>query len=109
MEWTAVTSSEIAEVGYESENEVLGIRFKTSSERKGKPNKDGETRAEYHYANVDPTLHTAILNSDSVGRAFAAYIKAYPTKYPYKKIEPVVTEDQRIFGASGEFTPDPGN
>jgi hypothetical protein len=78
MEWTKVESSQISEVGYDSDSKTLGIRF---------PAKGKWPASEYHYANVSPQLCADLINAESVGKYFGEHIKNHPELYPYKKIE----------------------
>ena len=75
MKWTAVDSSQIAEVGYNEETSTLGLRFK---------NKSGIS--EYHYADVPQDLHAGLLTALSVGKFFGEHIKSRPDLYPFTKV-----------------------
>jgi hypothetical protein len=98
MNWKAVDSSQISEVGYDEETSTLGIRFK--SWKKGLP------ITEYHYANVSPELHSGLVNAISVGKFFGEHIKSQPDKYPFMKIEPETLPG--IKGAIAGFMDDHG-
>lgn len=80
MEWKDVDSSQIAQVGYDAENSMLGIRFK--------PTKSQPEGSEYHYIGVPPQVCANMMNAESVGKYFATHIKAQSEIYPYRKIEP---------------------
>ena len=89
MKFRKVESSQISEVGYEPETETLGIRFKA---------KGDWPASEYHYANVNETIHKALLDAESVGKAFQFYIKANPKLYPHIKIRPSDYLDAELTG-----------
>ena len=74
MKYTPVDSSQIAEVGYDAETYTLGIKFK---------NRSGIS--EYHYANVKPSLHEALVGAISVGKFFGEHIKSKTELYPFTK------------------------
>jgi hypothetical protein len=73
MKWTPVQSSQILEVGHDSDTNKLGIKFSSG--------------ATYHYANVPAHMHNAMLNAPSVGRYFGEYIKKDTQKYPFTKVD----------------------
>ena len=77
MEWTAVESSQISEVGYDAATSTLGIRFK--------PGKKSPA-SEYHYANVPTSVYENLVMADSVGGFFTENIKNNPADYPYTKV-----------------------
>ena len=84
MNWTAVESSQIAQVGYEEGAEYpLGIRFTPTKKQK----EAGLSGSEYHYANVSVELALALTQAISVGQFFGQNIKPFPTQFPYKKME----------------------
>lgn len=89
MEWKEVESSQIAEVGYDHDAEVLGIRFKPTKKQK----EAAQPGSEYHYKNVKPEMHQSLLNAESVGKYFGEVIKPYPTLYPFFKVEPTIEEE----------------
>ena len=68
-----VESSNIRRVGYNPEAKRLYIQFKS-----------GTT---YRYSNVEPETYATLMGSESIGRGFAALIKADPERYPYKKLD----------------------
>jgi hypothetical protein len=82
MIWQSVESSQIEQVGYDPETATLGIRFKPTK----KQAENGERGSEYHYANVEPKLHAALLAAESVGSYFGREIKPYPNVYPFTKV-----------------------
>ena len=82
MNWETVDSSQINEVGYDAASKTLGIRFKATAE-------DLRT-SEYHYSNVPPMVHRAMITAESVGSYFAAEIKKRPDLYPYTKMGDVL-------------------
>jgi len=91
MQWQAVDSSQIAEIGYEiGARYPLGVRFP--------PNKKqiaaGEPGGEYHYENVSPELHALLLAAkdnpaynNSIGVFFGRIIKNRPDLYQFVKVE----------------------
>ena len=79
MEYVKVESSQIAAVGYDPETQTLGLKFP--------PNKRQPEGAEYHYANVTPRTHQALMAAPSIGSYFGQNIKAHPEQYPYTKVE----------------------
>ena len=81
MNWETVDSSQINEVGYDAASKTLGIRFK--------PGRTSPA-SEYHYANVPPMVHRAMITAESVGSYFAAEIKKRPDLYPYTKMGDVL-------------------
>ena len=65
MLYQRVSSSCIAEVGYDSSDQTLGVRFHGGGE--------------YRYAGVPSETHQALLAADSIGRYFNAEVRdAYP-------------------------------
>ena len=69
MERVLVTSKNLAEVGYDTETEVLEIAF-----RKG---------GVYQYFNVPKVMHERLMQADSVGTFFNAEIKGH---YPEARL-----------------------
>lgn len=69
MEWEAVSSSNVAEIGYDKDTNTLGVRFKNNSE--------------YHYPNVPIAVFTEFQQADSKGRFMNDNIKY---TYSYRKI-----------------------
>jgi hypothetical protein len=89
MEWTKVDSSQIDKIGYEDGAEYpLGIWFTPNRKQKA-ANLPGSI---YEYANVTADLHFAFINSksnpdyESIGKFFDRVIKAFPDKYPFRKV-----------------------
>ncbi|MDO7977728.1 KTSC domain-containing protein [Oceanotoga teriensis] len=70
IEMVFVESSNLLEVGYDENNELLYVRFKNNSL--------------YFYKGVPKFQYETLLNSQSVGRYFANNIRNF---YPYEKIE----------------------
>ena len=65
MLFQRVSSSCIAEVGYDQSDQTLAVRFHGG--------------AEYRYAAVPREIHQALLAADSIGRYFNAEVRdAYP-------------------------------
>jgi hypothetical protein len=69
MNRESVSSSNLASVGYDAENEILEIEFKHGGI--------------YQYYGVPKSEHEALMNADSHGKYFAANIK---NNYRYVKI-----------------------
>jgi hypothetical protein len=89
MQWQAVESSQISEIGYESGVDYpLGIKFP--------PNKKqiaaGEPGSEYHYADVPPWMHRNMLKADDIYSYFKENIKSHPDVHPYTKVKADPTE-----------------
>jgi hypothetical protein len=75
MNWQAVESSQIAEVGFQ-EPSTLGVRFKTKT-----------GTSEYHYSNVTVGIFQRLMAAKSIGTYFGQNIKPFPEKYPFVKVE----------------------
>ena len=69
MERQPVTSSNLAEVGYDPELETLEVQFRHGSV--------------YQYFNVPAFMYERLMSADSLGRFFNAEIKGH---YPEAKI-----------------------
>lgn len=69
MEWTPVSSSNVAEVGYNKGTQTLGVRF----------NNGGE----YEYYGVDEDVYTSFLAAGSKGKFLFYNIKG---SYPYERV-----------------------
>ena len=69
MERTSVTSSNLASVGYDSNNQILEIEFK-----------DGGV---YQYFDVPEDVYEALMSADSHGKYFSANIR---NDFNYKKL-----------------------
>jgi KTSC domain len=69
MERTPVTSSNIREIGYDSDNQILELEFN-----------DGSV---YQYSGVPANEYEGIMNADSKGKYLHANIK---NRYPYTKL-----------------------
>jgi len=69
MEWQAVSSSNVAEIGYDKETNTLGLRFKNNSE--------------YHYPNVPESVFTELQQADSIGKYVNSNIKY---TYSFRKV-----------------------
>ena len=72
IDMKAVKSSNIASIGYDNASKTLAIKFL------------GGHGSTYHYSNVSPEQHTALVSADSVGSHFFANIKG---KFDYVKQE----------------------
>lgn len=73
MERVAVTSSQMASVGYNAASQVLEIQFKNT---RG----DGSV---YQYTDVPPKIYDGFMQSESKGKYFGAHIKG---KFAYSKV-----------------------
>jgi len=76
-----VESSQIHSIGHDAETNTLAIRF---TSRRGGMVGPGSL---YHYANFDAAEFAAFRESESLGKHFGQYIKPFPAKYPYHKVE----------------------
>ena len=100
MEFVKVESSQIDSVGFgdgEFGPETLGIRFK---------NKSG--LIEYHYQNVTPRQHRALMAAESIGRYFGKEIKNNP-EFPFVKVEAettVIRDDGKVILNNIDVEPD---
>lgn len=74
---TKVESSQIAEIGYDAENNRLSIRFKSWSTKPG---------SLYTYENVTQEQYDAFAAAPSKGRWFGENLKEKAADHPYKKI-----------------------
>ena len=84
MEYVEVESSQIAEVGFGEGYygpETLGLRFPPTKKQVAA----GEDGSEYHYQNVTPRMHQALMAS--IGSYFGQNIKSRPDLYPFMKVE----------------------
>ncbi len=75
-----VESSQIHSIGHDAETSTLAIRF---TSRRG----EGAPGSLYHYSNFDEAEFAAFRDSESLGKHFGKYIKPFPAKYPYRKVE----------------------
>jgi len=69
MERVAVSSSNLASVGYDAESQILEIEFHNGGV--------------YQYAGVPEEVYEGLLSADSQGKYFHANIK---NNYPYGKL-----------------------
>ncbi len=76
----AVTSSQIASIGYDPAQQMLDIEFKPFKPKEGVPN------SVYRYQNVTPADHAALVGAESIGRAFGQGIKKDPQRWPFRKL-----------------------
>lgn len=79
LPWVEVESSNLrrvawVQVGSEAELGTLWVEFKTG-------------RA-YRYENVEKAMLDKMVEAESVGRFFNAFIKANPGAYPVERVEP---------------------
>jgi hypothetical protein len=85
MNYVKVESSQIAEVGFGEGHygpETLGLKFPPNRKQLAA----GELGSEYHYGNVTPRTHQALVAAPSIGIYFGKNIKNNPA-YPYVKME----------------------
>ena len=68
-EWVPVSSSNVAEVGYNEATNTLGVRFLNGSE--------------YEYRDVGEDVFTSLASAPSVGKFLHAYIKG---AYAYERV-----------------------
>lgn len=61
MDYTTVSSSNIAAVAYDSDQALLGVQFVNGTE--------------YHYFGVPPDVYNALLGAPSVGQYFNTYVR----------------------------------
>ena len=104
MEYVKVESSQIAEVGFGEGYygpETLGLRFPPTKKQVAA----GEDGSEYHYQNVTPRMHQALMAAPSIGSYFGQNIKSRPDLYPFMKVEadPQPAAQSNGNGADTEF------
>ncbi len=75
-----VDSSQIHSIGHDPATNTLAIRF-----TKGYGANRGPGSL-YHYDNFTAADFEAFKGAESLGRHFGGYIKAFPAKYPYRKV-----------------------
>ncbi|MDE1179455.1 KTSC domain-containing protein [Paraburkholderia sp.] len=73
----SVESSQIAAIGYDPATNTLAIQF---ASRRG-------PGSLYHYANVSPEDFASFRDAESIGSHFYKFIKPFPEKYPYTRID----------------------
>jgi hypothetical protein len=83
VNYVKVESSQIAAVAYEPETQTLGLQFPPTKKQLAA----GQPGSEYHYANVSPRTHQALMAAPSIGSYFGQNIKSHPELYPYTKVE----------------------
>ncbi len=71
-----VKSSNIVAVGYDVDSKTLAVQFKNGT---------------YHYPDVKPEVHAALVSADSVGRFFQEHIRG---TYEGAKFEPERKDDK---------------
>lgn len=69
MERTPVSSSDIASIGYDEDNQILEVEFNSGSV--------------YQYSGVPSSEYDGIMNADSKGKYLHANIK---NRYPFVKL-----------------------
>lgn len=72
-----VKSSQIRSVGHDAPTSTLAVQFK---ERTG-------AAPMYHYGNVPPEMFAALRDAASPGAYLKSHIKAFPLKFPFKRID----------------------
>lgn len=100
MEYVNVESSQIEAIGFGDGfygPETLGIQFPPTKKQAAA----GQSGSTYHYANVSPRMHQALMAAPSIGSYFGQNIKAHPEQYPYTKVE--VETLPGIKGAIADF------
>ena len=75
-----VDSSQIHSIGHDPETNTLAVCFKRGT---GAARGPGSI---YHYENFSAVEFEAFKNADSIGKHFGGYIKPFPLKYPYKRV-----------------------
>ena len=86
MEYVKVESSQIEAIGFGDGfygPETLGIKFPPTKKQAAA----GQPGSEYHYGNVSPRTHQALMAAPSIGSYFGQNIKAHPEQYPFTKME----------------------
>jgi hypothetical protein len=73
MQRTPIKSSQIVSIGFDPETETMEIEFRGSGNV-------------YRYSNVTPEIHADLVNAESIGKRFHAYIRNNP-KHPFTKLE----------------------
>ena len=76
-----VESSQIHALGHDAETNTLAIRFTSGH------GPDRGPGSLYHYANVTAEDFAAFKGAESIGKHFGRYIKPFPEKYPFTRIE----------------------
>lgn len=71
-----VTSSQIAQIGYDPSQQLMAVRFK----------RGGGVGSLYHYKNVTPDDFKAFETAESLGIHFGTHIKSKPDKYPFERV-----------------------
>lgn len=77
IQMTPVASSQVKEVGYDTETKTLAVTFKHG------------VGAHYHYPNVEPEKHQAFLKAKSIGKFFGEHIQGLP----FEKFAPEAKAD----------------
>ena len=86
MNYVKVESSQIEAIGFGDGfygPETLGIKFPPTKKQAAA----GQPGSEYHYGNVSPRTHQALMAAPSIGSYFGQNIKAHPEQYPFTKME----------------------
>ena len=100
MEYVNVESSQIEAIGFGDGfygPETLGIQFPPTKKQAAA----GQSGSTYHYANVSPRMHQALMAAPSIGSYFDQNIKAHPEQYPYTKVEADPHQPRPSNGMSG--------
>ena len=74
-----VESSQLASVGFDAATSTMEIEFVNRNPAK--------LPSIYTYANVSQEDHDKLVNAESIGIHFGAFIKPFPQKYPYTKVQ----------------------
>lgn len=72
MQLIPITSSNLAQIGYDSDTMLMQIMFKNGSL--------------YSYANVEPDTYNEMMTSDDPGRYFAEIIKPQRDHYIFTRV-----------------------
>lgn len=81
----SIESSQIDAIGHDADSQTLAIQFKAKGTAPG---------SVYHYANIDAALFAEFSSAESIGSYFYKFIKPFPEKYPYVRIETAPAEEQ---------------
>lgn len=76
----AVTSSQVAAIGYSATTKEMDVEYK--------PFKNGLPNSVYRYQNVPAELHAQIMDAESIGKAINSTVKKDKVAFPYRKLTP---------------------
>ncbi len=86
IQMTPVTSSQVHSIGYDPETLTLHVRFHDRTNKKTDAVIRGAT---YAYAAIEPELHEALINAESIGGHFHTHVRN--GGYDYKQIKPCLS------------------